>query len=269
MASLPRRIGFTGEEKRDKTLPFQGELPPLRAKSSRIAAKHTNTPIVDISADAVELNATPQDNATGDDDTTSGHQAFKDCLQDIYKEVQFSGRLPTKAWNATDKKHENWNERKDRAAKATINSIILGLSSGLITRPGQRQEDNDSDCSDESYPPRASRSKTNEKDLSTIERKFIMALPYCLPLDQGFHVTQSNNSEICFCPCGKRVAPWRDARQVHLDFVCVRNKRANFAPNALMDHLKAIGGVYNKHPLFCMFHYSAAEYLRKLYDKSF
>ena len=50
-------------------------------------------------------------------------------------------------------------------------------------------------------------------------------------------------------------APWRETHQVYVDVVCVRNKRASFAPNSLRDHLKDIGGVY--------------EDLRKLYDVSF
>ena len=142
------------------------------------------------------------------------------------------------------------------------------------------QDDNDSDCSNETYPPRASPSKMNEKDLSTNERMFIMALPHCLPLDYGFHVKHPTNSEICFCPCGKSVAPWRNAHQVDVDVVCKRNKRNIFTPKSIIDHLKTIGGGYDQGnhketsqrtvTVLCMFHYSAAEYLRKLhYDDNF
>ncbi len=208
-------------------------------------------------------STTSGDNANTNEDTTYRHQSFMDCLAKDYKCIDFSGEFPTIAWNAIENKSETWNDRKIRATTATIKFITDGLSYGHITRSQNKEYNNESD-SDESYPPRASPSKTNEKDLSTNERKFILALPNCLPLDQGFHVKNSKNSKICFCPCGNCVAPWRDTHQVNVDMLCKRNKGNTMTPQLLMDHLKDIEG--STVTVSCMLHYSTAEYLRKLHN---
>jgi hypothetical protein len=208
------------------------------------------------------------------EEEVANRKAFEDCLRDIDKAVpvwKLAHQLPKDRWNEEESKFESWNERKKCAMEATIESISKDLMSGKIARPHQGQNECDSDSSDATYPPRAGRTdKTNGKQLSPMEESFIKALPYCLPLDRGFHVTEFSASEICYCPCGPNVEPWRKAHQVFPN-VCDKTKR--FQPNALMDHLKKEGGVYEereqkkkvKRDLHCMYHYAAAEYLRLLY----
>ncbi len=208
----------------------------------------------------------------------ANRRAYEDCLRDIDKDVpvwKLAHQLPMDRWNAKEGKLETWDERKERAMMATIESIGEDLMSGKITRPKQGEDDDDRGdySSDDTLPPGASRrSKTNGKHLSTMEESFIKALPYCLPLDRGFHVTELRSSKICYCPCGPNVAPWRKARQVSVDDVCDKTTQ-RFEPNDLMDHLKETGGVFEereqkkkvRRDLRCMFHYAAAEYLRELY----
>jgi hypothetical protein len=67
MANLPKRIGFTGEEKKDKDFCYKGEIPAPRERSKRLA------------------NRTPLDEGMIDDskeDRNSGH-SLKSCGNDI------------------------------------------------------------------------------------------------------------------------------------------------------------------------------------------
>ena len=206
------------------------------------------------------------------DDVTEEEQAnrkaFEDCLRDMDKALpvwKLAHQLPMDRRNEKENsKVETWNERETYAMEATITSISEDLMSGRISRTWQSQ---DSDSDDESYPPRQ---KTSPKDLSPMEKRFIEALPRCIPLNRGFHVTVFAASEICYCPCGPNVEPWRNQNKIFID-ACKQKKR--FQPNDLMDHLRKEGGVYEekeqgkkvKRPLKCLYHYAAGEYLRILY----
>ena len=197
----------------------------------------------------------------------ANRKAFEDCLGDIWKALPVSilaHQLPMDRWNEKENKVETWNEREKRAAEATIESIGEELMSGRITRA---ECESDSDES-EIYPPRQ---KTSLKDLSPMERRFIEALPRCLPLNHGFHVTNFAANDICYCPCGPKVDPWREKHQIFLDD---NDCRESFQPNGLVAHLRTVGGVYLsekeqrkkvKRYLKCMYHYATAVYLRFLY----
>ncbi len=209
-------------------------------------------------------STTSSENANSNEDTISPHQLFMECLAEDYHGVNFSGTFPQSKWNAIENKHETWNDRKISAVRATIKFITDGLSYGHITRYRNMPDYNDSDGSDESYSRHINASKRNEKHLSINERKFIQALPNCLPLDQGFHVKGNNNKAICFCPCGKAVTPWRETHQVDVDDVCRRRGGNTMTPNSLCLHLKDKGGEVAR--VSCMLHFSTAEYLRKLHS---
>jgi hypothetical protein len=217
------------------------------------------------SAVVVEFESSNDDDVT--EEEQANRKAFEDCLRDMDKALpvwKLAHQLPMDRRNEKEiNKVETWNERETYAMEATITSISEDLMSGRISRTRQSQ---DSD-SDESYPPRQ---KTSLKDLSPMEKRFIEALPRCLPLNRGFHVTQFAASEICYCPCGPNVEPWRNQNNIFFD-ACKQKKR--FHPNDLMDHLRKEGGEYEekeqgkkvKRPLKCLYHYAAGEYLRILY----
>ena len=224
---------------------------------------HTPTPAAH--SKSITSGENPNSN---EDDTISHHQPFKDCLAEAYQGVHFCGTFPQSKWNAIENKHETWNDRKNRAAKATIDFITHELSSGGITRSNNMQYHDDSDSSDDSYPRRINSSnQTSSKNLSTNEKKVILALPNCLPLDQGFHVKGNNNNAICFCPCGNAVQPWREKHNVHVDEddVCIGRWSNALTPNTLSMHLAQKGGQATR--VFCMLHYSTAEYLRRLHSE--
>ena len=216
--------------------------------------------------------------STNDDVTEeerANKKAFEDCLRDIDKALpvwKLAHQLPRDRWNENESKTETWNQREKNAVDATIKSLGKDLMSGRITGPGQSQYECESDSSsDDSYPPGASRQKTPQRDLFTMEKRFIIALPHCLPLNRGFHLTEFRASEICYCPCGPNVKPWRENNQIELDEDCDQKKK--FQPNDLMDHLRKEGGVYEekeqgkkvKRDLNCMYHHATEVYLRNLY----
>ena len=207
------------------------------------------------------------DNANSNQDRISPHQSFKACLKENYHGVYFYGKFPQSKLNVIENKHETWNDRKNRAATATVDFIIAGLTSERITRRNRNiKHHNDSDASEDSYP-RVSRnpSKTNENDLSLNEKNFILALPNCLPLDQGFYFKGNNNNAINFCPCGDAVTPWRDTHQVDVGELCKRKRGGNtMTRDSLCQHLKDNGGEATR--VSCMFHFSTAEYLQKLHS---
>lgn len=209
------------------------------------------------------------DNANSIEDRLSRHQSFKACLKENYHDVNFYGIFPQSKLNVIENKHETWNDRKNRAATATVDFIIAGLTSGHIIRRNSNIENHcHSDSSEDSYPRVTSRnpSKTNENDLLSLnEKKFILALPNCLPLDQGFYYNGNNNNAINFCPCHDAVTPWRATHQVDVGELCQRKRGGNtFTRESLCQHLKDKGGEATR--LSCMFHFSTAEYLRKLHS---
>lgn len=244
---------------------------PKRPASTSPDQRRSDAVLPDEVHSAVEESELKIDDES--EEEVANRKAFEDCLRDIDKAVsvwKLAHQIPKDRWNEEVGRFETWDERKKHAMEATIESISKALMSGEITRSNQTQDDSNSDSSDATYPPRASRSKTIGKQLSPTEESFIKALPYCLPLDRGFHVTDKVASKICYCPCGPNVAPWRAAHHVSLDGDCAKY---SFQPNWLMDHLKMEGGVFEereqkkkvKRDLRCMYHYAAAEYLRKLY----
>ncbi len=56
MANLPKRIGFTGEERRDKDFCYKGEIPAPRQKSKRLANR---TPLKDGMMDESKEDGNP------------------------------------------------------------------------------------------------------------------------------------------------------------------------------------------------------------------
>ncbi len=199
------------------------------------------------------------DNANSNEDSISPHQSFKACLKKNYHGVNFYGIFPQSKWNVIENKHETWNDRKNRAASATVDFIIAGLTYGRIIRRNRNNDYHyDSDASEDSYPRVSIKipSKTNEIDLMSLnEKKFVLALPNCLPLDQGFYFKGNNNNAINFCPCGDAVTPWRDTHQVDVGELCKRKKRGGnmLTRDSLCRHLKDNGGEATR--VSCMFHF--------------
>ena len=250
---------------RDSSRGEEGEANDAKRPASSSPDRRSDAVPEEVRSAVVEFES------ANDDVTEEEHanrKAFEDCLRDMDKALpvwKLAHQLPMDRRNEKENsKVETWNERETYAMEATITSISEDLVSGRISRTWQSQ---DSDSDDESYPPRQ---KTSPKDLSPMEKRFIEALPRCIPLNRGFHVTVFAASEICYCPCGPNVEPWRNQNKIFID-ACKQKKR--FQPNDLMDHLRKEGGVYEekeqgkkvKRPLKCLYHYAAGEYLRILY----
>ncbi len=269
------RMSQYGNERgrgRDSSRGEEGEANDTKRPASSSPDRRSDAEPEEVrSAVVVEFESSNDDDVLTEEEKAN-RKAFEDCLRDMDKALpvwKLAHQLPMDRRNEKENKVETWSERETYAMEATITSISEDLISGRITRPWQSQQECDSD-SDESYPPRASHHKASPKDLSPMEKRFIEALPRCLPLNRGFHVTQFSASEICYCPCGPNVEPWRNQNKIFFD-ACKQKKR--FHPNDLMDHLRKEGGVYEekeqgkkvKRDLKCLYHYAAAVYLRILY----
>ncbi|KAL3806991.1 hypothetical protein ACHAXA_007624 [Cyclostephanos tholiformis] len=242
-------------------------------RSDAVPMEILSAAVESILSTAVESVVLTNDDLT--EEERANRKVFEDCLRDIDKVLpvwKLAHQLPRDRWNEKEGERETWNQREKNAVDATIKSIGEDLLSGRISRPWQKQNECDgSSSSDDSYPPRASHQKTSPRDLSQMEKRFINALPHCLPLNRGFHLTEFGASEICYCPCGPNVEPWREKNNIVLDYDCKQKKR--FQPNDLMDHLRKEGGVYEEkekgkkvmRDLSCMFHHATEVYLRILY----
>jgi len=203
--------------------------------------------------------------------------AFKNCLREMDKDLpvcKMAYQNPRERWNEEEHKFETWIEKERNAALATIASINKDLESGIITKPNQSLSNHyecDSDSSDD-YPPGVSHNSTPQRGLSPMEMRFINALPYCLPLNRGFHVDDSFGSEICYCPCAINVGPWRSKHEINFDDDQICKHKERFGPNALMAHLYSESNILDEKgqlvttkSLRCIYHYAAAMYLRLLY----
>ena len=130
------------------------------------------------------------DNANSIEDSISPHQSFKACLKENYHDVNFYGIFPQSKLNVIENKHETWNDRKNRAATATVDFIIAGLTSERITRRNRNIKHHyDSDASEDSYPRVSIKipSKTNEIDLMTLNEKSLSWLyPIAYPSIKDF-----------------------------------------------------------------------------------
>jgi hypothetical protein len=203
--------------------------------------------------------------------------AFRDCLREIDKDIpvwKMAYQNPRDRWNVKENKFETWMEKERNAAIATIASINKDLESRIITKPNQSEPNHyecDSDSSDD-YPPGVSHHSTPQRGLSLMEMRFINALPYCLPLNRGFHVEDSFGSEICYCPCAINVGPWRKKHDINFDDEQICKHKERFGPNQIMAHLYTESNILDEKgqivatkSLRCIYHYAAAIYLRILY----
>jgi hypothetical protein len=204
-------------------------------------------------------------------------QLFRDCLREIDKDIpvwKMAYQNPRDRWNVKENKFETWMEKERNAAIATIASINKDLESGKISKPNQSGPNHyecDSDSSDD-YPPGVSHHSTPQRGLSLMEMRFINALPYCLPLNRGFHVEDSFGSEICYCPCAINVGPWRKKHDINFDDEQICKHKERFGPNQIMAHLYTESNILDEKghivatkSLRCIYHYAAAIYLRLLY----
>ena len=157
----------------------------------------------------------------------------------------------------------NWNKMK----RIAVDQTLQKLSS--IQRTNNNNMNDQYYSSDESVPPGNSGQRGPSTGLTSGEKKFITAFQHCLPLNAGFHCLRK--SKICYCPCGPNLEPWRKKHNIFgVDRKCTQ---ASFEPNALMDHLKKEGGVFEEtekgrnvtRPLCDIFHYAARVYLEFLY----
>ena len=262
--SFPRSMSFIGANEMTARM-MAADVPSAAAKSS------------DVGGFA----------ASDDEEAKVNDEAFRECLRDVDKGHsvwELARQLPRRRWNKRESRWETWNERERKAVIATMKSVSADLVLGRITRPNQHQYEFESHSSDDNHPPGVSNGKNFQRELlrmearlinaelSKIETRFIDALPHCLPLNRGFHVTEFGASEICYCPCGQNVKPWRKRHEI---FIPRCNQKDRFQPHGLMDHLKVQGGVYEEKEngkvvfrnLKCFYHYAtAAVYLRTLFS---
>jgi hypothetical protein len=104
------------------------------------------------------------------------------------------------------------------------------------------------------------------KDFVAAFVAFIEALPECLPLTLGFHISLGSD-DFCFCPCGKRMRTWRAQFRLSVPECQGSNKggtggRAQHggkAPKALLCHVDAKQS--------CVWHWIVGTYLRILYKE--
>lgn len=200
-------------------------------------------------------------------DEEANKAAFVECLREMDRCLDF----------VSEQAHQlpiGWAEKKQAAAEKTIRD--LG-SIQRAKRSTQHLDYYDHDDSDDSLPPGCSApSSTPEIGLSVDEKRFINALPFCIPLSAGFHVLRPDASEICFCPCGPNLTPWREKFNLHFDGICGKHTK-KFTPNALMDHLKMEGGCYEAKSqgkmgsieLKDIYHHATRIYLQNLYADYF
>ena len=191
------------------------------------------------------------------EDSSAIKQTYADCLRDCDKSTY---GIPEQAFQRPN----GWADKKGAAAEATIE-----LLSKL--QPTTDNLNYNSSSSEDDIPGAAP--QPPKVGLSRGEKTFIRALPYCIPLDAGFHVTPKNGSGICFCPCGPNLRPWRGDHNIIMnrDQEC---SKASFTPNALMDHLKKKGGKFREHDIkgkvvergvWDIYHHAAEVYLKVLY----
>ena len=104
------------------------------------------------------------------------------------------------------------------------------------------------------------------KDLRQKAPHFINSLDYC-PLILGFHaiMTHANADECCFCPCSKKLQPWREQYRIQLP-ICGDGKKAQrYTPNGLVAHLRPPNQQMNLDAT-SMYHIIALKYLEALYQ---
>jgi hypothetical protein len=122
-----------------------------------------------------------------------------------------------------------------------------------------------SESSDDSYYQIISTEQSSKIDPARPYLAFIDALPDCVALNLGFHAIKTFNKadHWCYCPCSKKMDPWRhrfvnarlvNPRRMEDDEYCQRRKK--FAPHALLTHLSTMGGLEHQITNF---------YLRTLY----
>lgn len=104
------------------------------------------------------------------------------------------------------------------------------------------------------------------KELRQKAPHFINSLDDC-PLILGFHaiMTHANADECCFCPCSKKLQPWREHYRIQLP-ICGDGKKAQrYTPNGLVAHLRPPNQQMNLDAT-SMYHIIALKYLEALYQ---
>jgi len=227
----------------DDPFPMEAALPPTEEGT-----------IEDLFATACTMSDAPAEEISNKD-------AFLACLREIDRSLdgvsQQAHQLP-----------KGWDETKQSAVQKTLQELAK------IPRASMNYDDDDEEESEDSDPFGRTTISAPTVGLSLDEKKFIEALPFCIPLDSGFHVVRPNASGICYCPCGPNLKPWRDRFNLHHHNNCTHKR---FTPNALMDHLKEAGGCYEAKsqgrmstvPLQDMCHHATKIYLQHLYGDWF
>jgi hypothetical protein len=211
--------------------------------------------IEDLFASACTMSDAPPEEISNKD-------AFLACLREMDRSLD----------GVSEQAHQlpkGWDERKQSAVEKTLQELAK------IPRASMNDDDEESEDSD---PFGRTTISAPTVGLSLDEKKFIEALPFCIPLDSGFHVVRPNASEICHCPCGPNLQPWRQRYTLHISHICGKNTK-KFTPNALMDHLKVEGGCYEaktqgmvgkvQYPLNDIYHHATRTYLQHLYGDWF
>ena len=233
--------------------------PQKRSKMTEAAADHQLTTTIATTATSTAPAPPIEDSNLADllesackisipPDEQANKDAFLSCLRDIDRSLDYINEQAHQ-WP------DGWDKKKRDAAEKTIQAL-----SNL-----PRQDDNYDD-SDESDPFGRTTNPATTVGLSVAEKNFINALPSCIPLSSGFLVIRPNASNICWCPCGPNLKPWRDSFRLYVTYICDNHK---FTPNALMDHLKKGGGCYEEKkkfvPLGDIYHHATKLYLQNLF----
>ena len=234
------------------------------AHQKRAKDESTTTAPTEQSVESMKISATavPTISVSNDEfvipETEEAHRAaYVECLRQCDQELfgvpnqahQEPGRF---GW-------KEWNKKKQAAVQSTLEEMKeIKL---------REHNENASYCSSSGseeidYP--GGGQKEPSAELTKDEITFITALQYCLPLNAGFHVLFE--SEICYCPCGPNLEPWRTKHNISGGVPCTNQ---NFSPNALMIHLEMKGGLYEEkkemQPLKDFYHHAAKVYLQCLY----
>jgi hypothetical protein len=93
---------------------------------------------------------------------------------------------------------------------------------------------------------------------------FAEALQDC-PMILGFHavMTHANANACCYCPCARKLQPWRACHNIHDKYYqCGSNP---FTPSGLVAHLNQLQTNASANNPLAMFHWIALRYVRQLY----
>jgi hypothetical protein len=104
----------------------------------------------------------------------------------------------------------------------------------------------------------------SDSELDGVYKDIIKALQDC-PMILGFHavMTHANATACCYCPCSKKLQPWRAHHGIHDErYQCGSSP---FTPSGIVAHLNQLQRNVSANNPLGMFHWIALRYIWQLY----